>query len=205
MSPKPDLSDRLVRAALELLRDRPAEQLSVREVAQRVGVSHQAPYVHFGDRRGFLAAIAGVGLEEAATAAAAAVSAAGPDPARRLHALVDAYVSFIDDSPHVHDLVYGPVVAMADHPRLQAAAIRYWRLLEQTVTANQPPGVCPAEALRRCATLWGTVYGIAHLDKANKIPASVDAGRTRLLHDAVEALRDAWWADGHRGSASDRR
>jgi AcrR family transcriptional regulator len=196
MPPQRDLAEKLVRAALDLLRDRPAEQLSVREVAQRVGVSHQAPYVHFGDRRCFLAAVAGAGLEEAASAAATAVSAAGPDPARRLHALVDAYVSFIDESPQVHDLAYGPLVAMADHPRLQAAAIRYWRVLEETVTANQPPGVSAAEALRRCATAWGTVYGIARLAKANKIPARVDADRARLLHAAVEALRDAWRADG---------
>jgi AcrR family transcriptional regulator len=196
MPPQPDLSDRLVKAALDLLQDQPAEHLSVREVAQRVGVSHQGPYVHFSDRRRFLAAIAGAGLEEAATAAAAAVSAVGPDPARRLHALVDAYVNFVDERPHVHDLAYGPMVTMADHPRLQAAAIRYWSVLEQVVTSNQPPGVATPEVLRRCATLWGTVYGIARLAKADKIPASVDASRTRLLHDAVEALRHAWQADG---------
>ena len=196
-APQPaDLADRLVLAALELLRDRPAEELSIRLVAQRVGVSHQAPYVHFGDRRRFLAAVAGAGLEEAGAVAANAVNAAGPDPARRLHALVDAYVAFIDESPHVHELAYGPLVAMADHPRLQAAAIRYWRVLEQTVAANQPPGLSAAEVLRRCATAWGTVYGIASLARARKIPAVVDADRTRLLHDAVQALRDTWQADG---------
>jgi hypothetical protein len=85
---------------------------------------------------------------------------------------------------------------MADHPRLQAAAIRYWKVLEQTVTANQPPGVSTAEVLRRCATAWGTVYGLASLARAHKIPAVVDSDRARLLHDAVEALRDAWQADG---------
>lgn len=195
MSAPADLADRLVLAALELLADCPAEQLSIREVAQRVGVSHQAPYVHFGDRRHFLAAVAGAGLEGAGMAAIAAVSEAGPDPTRRLHALVDAYVAFIDEHPHVHDLAYGPLVAMADHPRLQAAAIRYWTVLEQTIAANQPPGVSTAEVLRRCATAWGTVYGIARLAAAHKIPASVDACRGRLLHDAVEALRDAWQAD----------
>jgi hypothetical protein len=30
-------------------------------VAQTVGVSHQAPYVHFGNKRRFLAAVAGMG------------------------------------------------------------------------------------------------------------------------------------------------
>ena len=53
-----------------------------------------------------------------------------------------------------------------------------------------------AEVLRRSTAAWGTVYGIASLARAHKIPAVVDADRTRLLHDAVEALRDAWQADG---------
>lgn len=86
---------------------------------------------------------------------------------------------------------------MADHPRLQSAAIQYWKVLEQTVAANQPPGLSAAEVLRRSTAAWGTVYGIAGLARAHKIFAGRGTlDRTRLLHDAVEALRDAWQADG---------
>jgi AcrR family transcriptional regulator len=195
MPTEPRLTDQLVSAALELLADHPAEQLSIRAVAQRVGVSHQAPYVHFGDRRHFLAVVAAAGLEAAADAAADSVAAAGEDPLRRLHALVDAYLLFVDHRPHVHDLAYGPMVAMSDDPRLQTAAIRYWTLLAQTIAANQPPGVAEAEVLRRCATAWGTVYGIARLHAAGKIPRTVDAGRARLVHDAIDLLRTGWHND----------
>src|SRR4028118_2024895 len=85
------LARRRLDAALELLKDHPAESLSLRHVALQVGVSHQAPYVHFGDKRRFLAAAAGAGMEVAAHEAASAVEAAGSDPRSRLHALVDAY------------------------------------------------------------------------------------------------------------------
>lgn len=197
------LADQLVSAALVLLADRPAETLSIRSVAQRVGVSHQAPYVHFGDRRHFLAAVAGAGLEAAAADAVTRVEAAGEDPERRLHALVDAYLQFLDVQPHIHDLVYGPAVAMADHPRLQAAAIRYWSLLQDTVAANQPPEVPEAEVLRRCATAWGTVHGIARLHAAHKIPRVVGADRARLVHDAVDLLRSGWEHD--QGQRTDGR
>lgn len=187
-----ELTERLIAAALELLETQPAEHLSIREVAKRVHVSHQAPYVHFGHKRRFLAAVAGAGLELAAAEAANRVAAARTDPDARLHALVDAYVAFIDTRPHVHDLAYGPLVAMSDHPRLQAAAIRYWTLLTDTVTANQPPGVDDEEVLRRSATTWGTVYGIARLNAAGKIPPSVPADRTQLLHNAIHAMREGW-------------
>ncbi len=50
--------------ALELLhRDHP-EDLSIREVSRRAGVSSGAPYHHFGDKPGLLAACARVGWEE---------------------------------------------------------------------------------------------------------------------------------------------
>jgi AcrR family transcriptional regulator len=189
-----DLPDRLVAAALELLETQPAEQLSIREVAQRVGVSHQAPYVHFGDKRRFLAAVAGAGLEQAAADAIADVAAARPDPRSRLHALVESYIGFIDARPHVHDLAYGPLVAMSDHPRLQAAAIEYWAILSETVAANQPPGVDDAEVLRRCSAAWGMVYGIARLNAAGKIPRTVPADRAQLVSDAIETMRQGWQA-----------
>lgn len=188
------LADRLVEAALGQLRDQPAERLSMRQVAVEVGVSHQAPYVHFGDKRRFLAAVAGAGMELAAGAAQEAVDAAGDDPRDRLHALVDAYTSFIGEHPHVHDLANGPLLAKADHPRLQQAAIRYWDLLHDTVEAAQPAGVGEPEVLRRCAVSWGAIYGISRLSAMRQVPASVPADRVQLLHDAVDTLYAGWHA-----------
>src|SRR6476660_10464370 len=98
------LEARLLQAALDRLANTPAEQLSLRQVAQDLGVSHQAPYVHFGSRQGFLAAVAGKGMAEATERARAMLAAAGDRPPARLHALADAYLSFIREQPHVHEL-----------------------------------------------------------------------------------------------------
>lgn len=188
------LDDRLVTVALGFLAEEPVERLSLRRVAQALDVSHQAPYVHFGDKRRFLAAVAGAGLQRAADEAATALAAAGDDPLRRLHALVDAYIGFIRDRPHVHDLAYGPLVAKADHPRLQQAAIAYWRLLHDAVAACQPPDITEDEVLRRCAGTWGTVYGIARLATLNQLPDAVPGDQHDLVHEAVETLHQGWQA-----------
>lgn len=189
------LDRRLVAVALDELAATPAERLSVRRVADRLGVSHQAPYVHFGDRRTFLAATAGVGLAAATERAKERVAAAGLEPADRLHALADGYVDFIRTEPHLHDLVYGPTVAMGDHPWLQAAAIEYWSLLVDVVTACQPSSVSREEVLNRCASAWGLVYGIARLEIHHKIPASVPGDPALLIHTALDALYFGWHAD----------
>jgi AcrR family transcriptional regulator len=186
------LDDQLLRAALDSLAHEPAERLSLRRVAQTVGVSHQAPYVHFGDKRRFLAAVAGMGLQQAADQAAIAMSGAAPDPGAQLHALADAYIAFIRERPHVHDLAYGPLVAKADHPRLQQAAIAYWDLLHDAVAACQSPGTTEADVLRGCAATWGTVYGIARLAAFQQIPKSVPSESDRLIHQALDTLRLGW-------------
>jgi AcrR family transcriptional regulator len=191
-----DLGRRLVAAALEELATIHASKLSVRRVADRVGVSHQAPYVHFGNRRTFLAAVAGVGLGAAAARAREAVESAGLDTQARLHALARAYVDFTRSEPNLHDLAYGPMVAMSDHPWLQAAAIEYWNLLVETVGADQPAGVSEGEVLNRCTAVWGLVYGIARLDTHHKIPGTVPGDPVVLLHAALDALHDGWHTPG---------
>jgi AcrR family transcriptional regulator len=164
----------------------------MRQVAQDLGVSHQAPYVHFGSKQAFLAAVAGVGLHEAADRARTAVAAAGPDPVAKLHALAEAYLAFIRDHPHVHDLAVGPLVAKADHPFLKRAAIAYWDLLHDTVEACQPAGTSKAEVLRRSAVVWGLIYGIARLAAFQQIPASVPSPPDDLVHAALQWEYQGW-------------
>jgi len=188
------LDQQLVQTALRLLTDQPAEHLSLRRIAHELGVSHQAPYVHFGNKRTFLAAVAGAGLQDAADHAVVALAASGDDPARRLHVLMDVYITFIRERPHIHDLAYGPLVAKPDHPRLQRAAIAYWNLLHDAVAACQPAGVPEPELLRRCAAAWGTVYGIARLGALGQIPRSVPGDIDSLLHEALDTLRLGWQA-----------
>src|SRR6478672_278472 len=189
------LDDQLVRSALMYLNSEPAERLSIRQVAQANGVSHQAPYVHFGSKRRFLAAVASVGLQEATDAAIAALGDAGDDPLTRLHAFADAYMSFIQTRPHVHDLAFGPLVAKGDHPLLQQAAARHWDLLHDTVARCQPPGTGEAEILRRCVASWGTVYGIARLGALRQIPDAVPGDGVELTHQALDALYLGWQAE----------
>ena len=121
-----------------------------------------------------------------------AAAAGGDDPLLRLHAIADAYIDFVHDQPHVHDLAYGPLVAKSDHPTLQAAAINYWDLLHDTVAACQPKGVDEGEVLRLCAAAWATVYGIARLATMGQIPRSVPARERELVHEAVDTLFQGW-------------
>ena len=58
-----DLRRAIVKAALEILRETQSLEFSLRELARRAGVSHNAPYKHFADKRELLAAVSAAGFE----------------------------------------------------------------------------------------------------------------------------------------------
>ena len=192
--PAESLEMRLVEVALQMLRTAPVDQLSLRRVAEQVGVSHQAPYVHFATKRRFLAATAGVGLDRAAAAAEHKVAAAGHAPLARLHALAQAYTQWVEDEPHVHDLDLALHIHNSEHPWLQAAAIRYWNLLHDTIEACQPPGFTEADVLRRATITWGVVYGISRLAALDQVPDAVPGDTNEHITLALDALYAGWHA-----------
>src|SRR5580700_5098226 len=59
-----DLRRVIVKAALEILRETQSLEFSLRELARRAGVSHNAPYKHFADKRELLAAVSAAGFEQ---------------------------------------------------------------------------------------------------------------------------------------------
>jgi AcrR family transcriptional regulator len=59
-----DLRHAVVVAALEILSETQSLEFSLRELARRAGVSHNAPYKHFADKRELLAAVSAVGFEQ---------------------------------------------------------------------------------------------------------------------------------------------
>jgi AcrR family transcriptional regulator len=80
-----DLRERILDATVTLIEADGLAALSMREVARRAGVSHQAPYHHFTDRQAILAAIAEEGFKRlnAGLASAAGSPVGTPPPISR--------------------------------------------------------------------------------------------------------------------------
>src|SRR5262245_36076534 len=57
-----DLRQKVLDASLALIEEGGLDRLSMREVARKAGVSHQAPYHYFADREAILAGIASEGF-----------------------------------------------------------------------------------------------------------------------------------------------
>ncbi|MFD3920789.1 TetR/AcrR family transcriptional regulator [Streptomyces sp. NPDC058595] len=95
-----NLRTELLDAAERSLRAHGAEQLSLRDLARDIGVSHAAPRRHFADRRALLDALAESGFARLGAKLRAAVDeiADEDDLPARLHAFASAYARFATEN-----------------------------------------------------------------------------------------------------------
>src|SRR3954453_9630673 len=101
-----NLRSELLEQAEETLRERGAGELSLRELAREVGVSHAAPRRHFRDKQALLDALALEGFERLAHDLDAATEGAGGDYRDRLAAFAHAYVHFATDNAALLELMF---------------------------------------------------------------------------------------------------
>lgn len=100
-----DLRQRILDTARTVLDEQGVAGLSLREVARRAGVTHQAPYHHFADRESILAELVAQGFDDLARRLAQAHAAGGGAEAT-LVASGTAYVGFALDQPGVFRIMF---------------------------------------------------------------------------------------------------
>src|SRR5919106_3981679 len=81
-----NLRGALLAAAERTVRERGVQELSLRELAREIGVSHGAPRRHFPDRQALLDALAEAGFARLGAELRAAVEGAGDGLEQRMHA-----------------------------------------------------------------------------------------------------------------------
>ncbi|THK35777.1 TetR/AcrR family transcriptional regulator [Ensifer sp. MPMI2T] len=111
-----DLHQAIVSAALEVLSETQSTEFSLRELARRAGVSHNAPYKHFADKRELLAAVSAVGFELLAKQMTDATKEFD-SPRERLGAMARAYICGGVNNPALYRLMFGGYLSGHDHVR----------------------------------------------------------------------------------------
>lgn len=158
------LREALLEAAERTVREQGPDQLSLRELAREVGVSHAAPRRHFADRQALLDALAVVGFERL-HAALRDGPAADPDGgfAARLEAAVQTCLRFATRDAALLELMFaGKHRPGADDVRV--AAERTFGLLDQLIHEGERTGDLEAGSATDVGTvLFATLLGLAAL------------------------------------------
>ncbi|HEY4894880.1 MAG TPA: TetR/AcrR family transcriptional regulator [Solirubrobacteraceae bacterium] len=166
-----NLRSALLAEAERTVRERGVQDLSLRELARGLGVSHGAPRRHFPDRQALLDAIAEAGFARLGSELREAVDGAGEDFQARLGATAAAYVRFATDDAALLELMFAgkhrePSGALAE------AADRAFSVLLGLIEQGQAVGALePGEPERVGLVLFATIQGIAALVTGGMVAA----------------------------------
>lgn len=165
---------------MQLLAEKPAQEISLREVARAADVSHNAPYHHFADRRGLLKVLAERSMAD--LVADVREATAGTDPVSALIAGGGAYLRFAVERPNGFDVIYDPTVCIPGEPsEIMAPLIA--ELENLLGAASAAAGLPAAEDF---LGVWGLMHGLGTLCAAGHFPlraalAAYDASIRRML------------------------
>jgi AcrR family transcriptional regulator len=153
----------LLAQAERTVRERGVRDLSLRELAREVGVSHGAPRRHFPDRQALLDAVAEAGFARLGDELRSAVDGAGDDFQARLRATAAAYVRFATRDAALLELMFA---GKHQEPSgaLNEAADRAFSVMLALIGQGQADGVLESgEPERVGLVLFATIQGIAAL------------------------------------------
>lgn len=180
------LRDALLNAAERTLRAQGQDELSLRELARQIGVSHAAPRRHFRDRQALLDALAITGFERLGAKLEAAIEAADDDFASRLHDAVGAFVRFATQDAALLELMFS-TKHRDGAEEVREAATAAFSTLPGLIEQGQAEGLLAAGTSTRAGiVLLATVQGIATLINGGMVEAErldelVDAAVEQFL------------------------
>jgi AcrR family transcriptional regulator len=182
-----NLREALLKAAIRLIAEVGPTAFTLREVARRAGVSHNAPYRHFRDRDDLMAAVAAQGFREL-TCAMNEAAAIKSDALERLKHAGLGYVTFALRRPEHFTVMFDAPISKRKHPDSAAAGEESFATLLGFVKGCQDGGKLPSGDLRQMALLaWTMVHGIAKLGTTGRLP----------FHSHAEVLKFAEFVIDH--------
>lgn len=133
-----DLRAALLEAAEHSLHSGGAAQLSLRDLAREVGVSHGAPRRHFPDRQDLLDALAENGYSRLGERIRSAITSGDPGFAARVQRATSAFAHFATENPALLELMNAAKhrVEGAGVPR--SAEVAFEPLIDQFLRGTAP-------------------------------------------------------------------
>ena len=205
-----DLHRAIVEAALDVLSESQSTEFSLRELARRAGVSHNAPYKHFADKRELLAAVSAVGFELLAKRMAEATSELD-SPRQRLAAMARAYVCGGVGNPALYRLMFGGFLGGQDESRpvIERTAAHAMKALIVSAISDGALGhrIADTESTTRTIdgailVFWSQMHGLTLLlvdrlvgpgDKMEELTENVLQGMLEGLVNNIPTVPDGVW------------
>jgi AcrR family transcriptional regulator len=190
--------------------------LTMRKLAERIGYSPAAIYLHFRNRDEIAHEVSRTGYADLFAALSSAVGAKQNDPASRLRALCQAYVGFGLENPQTYSLIFmedpAYLAAVLAHPAEDDPGARAYALLVEAAGALIAAGrrlpkvgkpARTATPIEFAEAIWAGLHGIVSLKLT--CPAFPTAPAEILTTLMVESLLGDLAGSGVARSSNGRR
>lgn len=162
-----DLRIQLLATASSMLRDLGIEGLSLRKLADKVGVSRTAPYHHFKDKNQLLCAIAEQGFIDWRQNADTIFNQQNVVEKDKYRQFFLGYIHYAADNPELYNLMFGRTIWKNNSATKELKDIAYPSFQYQLKMTEhwQKTGLLAADqhSLRLAQVTWATMHGIARL------------------------------------------
>ncbi|MCB5162821.1 TetR/AcrR family transcriptional regulator [Marinomonas algarum] len=162
-----DLTASLLNAASQIIEEQGVEGLSMRKLADTVGVSRTAPYHHFKDKNALLCALAEKGFQQQAQRLLALRTQKEGASVQLFAAYVHQYLDDAIQHKETYDLMYGRTLWKTGKPNasLKVASKHTFKCWIDWVEVLQKDSVLPSDntPLRIGQTTWASLHGLARL------------------------------------------
>jgi AcrR family transcriptional regulator len=182
-APRPELRDACIVAAQEVIAERGIENLSLREVSRKLGVSHQAPYKHYPSRDHLLAEV----MRRCFQRFAAHLDARPrfDDPEQDLESLGQQYLAYARQHPLEYRLMFSTTWPQsAGQGDLVGDATHAFDVLRGVLRRMHGESAAEREIVELDALyIWSTMHGLAGVMNGQCI-RMIDL-KARVLKQAV--------------------
>jgi len=162
-----DLRNQLLMAGLDIIRTQGIGALSLRKLADKVGVSRTAPYHHFNNKNDLLCSIAAFGFQQWKASLVEIHQNQSLNETERFRHFAKSYVFFALDNPDLYDLMFGqPIWKESQNTEtLKTEAYPAFQYQRDFIKDWQRQGILPQRLsdLRLSQVIWSTLHGIARL------------------------------------------
>jgi AcrR family transcriptional regulator len=162
-----DAQAKYVEVALQIVAEDGVDGLSLREVARRLGVSHQAPYRHFPSREHVVAELIRRSFVEFSDRLKSVAHSA--DPYNHLRDMGHAYLDFARDHALQYHLMFGTLMPQNDdHVDMRKESTAAFDLLLNAIAAirsSQSESVDKPALERDAMFVWSALHGFVELQR----------------------------------------
>jgi AcrR family transcriptional regulator len=187
-----DLRNALIQAGLELLAEGGVQELDLRKVARRAGVSHAAPYRHFADKQALIAAINEEGFHLLAERIRSTLREVSDEPVEQLLGVALAYVRFAKENPWLmREMFSGLIIERETFASLHAASKSVYLQYAEVIRRGQERGkIVDGDPTALAGVLWSVLHGLAMLIIENQMRPYADGpeGTERVTRYTIELL-----------------